>query len=115
MCWLTASSYGVNDLAVECDEADSILLFDDDIADCGCDVLGVFELRKRDSLRALLHRLTHIEQHLADEVGFLFKLFHEDSIGSTVNLPIDVPEIVAGCVLAMLGEFGCEPLKRAAM
>src|SRR5208337_4822110 len=44
------------------------------------------------------------------EVGFFFILLDVEPVGPPKHAPVEVPRIVAGGVLAMLGELDAEPL-----
>ena len=52
---------------------------------------------------------------MTGEVRFFLELLDEDAVAAAVDFPIDVPQVVAGSVLAVLGEFGGEAVIGAAM
>ena len=52
---------------------------------------------------------------MAIEVGLLLELLDVVAIAARVDLPVDGREVVAGDVLAVLGELDAEALERAAM
>ena len=63
----------------------------------------------------ILHALAGIEQQITKQVGFLFKLLQIKPIAFAEHLPIDIAQIVARRVLAMLGKFVREAAVRAAV
>ena len=52
-----------------------------------------------------LHRAGRIEHEVDDELGLLLELLHVVAIGLGVGAPVDVPDLVAGRVLLVLGEL----------
>ncbi len=60
------------------------------------------------ALAAVAHRVAGIEQQVTGEVGFLFVLFDGVAVGAAVTFPVDVPDVVAGDVLAVLDELDGE-------
>ena len=47
-------------------------------------------------------------QQGADQVRLFFELLEVELVGAAENLPVEVPQVVAGCVLAVLGELDGE-------
>ena len=74
---------------------------------------GVFDLG--DALRAELHRPAGVEHQAAAEIGVGLELLDEEPIGPPVSAPVEPPQIVAGHVLAILGELDARPPMRAGM
>ena len=68
-----------------------------------------------DGRLAVGHRCAAIQQDLGAEVGLLFVLLDVEPVGPAQDPPVEVPRIVAGGVLAMLGELDAEPLVGAGM
>ena len=64
---------------------------------------------------AVLHTAGHIDQQLHSHVGFFFELLNVQSVLPRPHLPIDVTQVVAGMVLAMLQELDRLPEVWAAM
>jgi hypothetical protein len=62
-----------------------------------------------------LHAFADIEQQVTDKIRFFFELLEVEAIALPEYFPIDVPEIVATDILAMLGEFIRKSSIRAAM
>src|SRR5262249_60294516 len=63
----------------------------------------------------VLHRLAGIDQEPRDEVRFLLVLLQVEAVGAAVDFPVDVLDVVARGVLAVLGELDGEPVPRAAV
>ena len=64
-------------------------------------------------LEPYAHRLADVEQQPADEVRLLLVLLEVEAAGPAVDLPVDVLDVVAGDVLAVLGELDGEAVVRA--
>ena len=62
---------------------------------------------------AVEHRPAGVEQDVADEVGLLLVLLDGVAFGAAVALPVDVADVVAGDVLAVLHELDGEAAERA--
>ena len=77
--------------------------------------LGVREFRKRRVRPLVLHALARIEQQVQNEIGFDLELLEVEAVGLAEHLPIDVPQVVARRVLAMLGKLVRKALVRAAV
>src|SRR5689334_5693322 len=105
---LTAGSNLIANGVGEGGEADTILLADDEIREGRGETLGVFELRERRVRPAIAHAFADVENQLANEVGLFLELLEIELVGSRVDLPIEIAEVVAGCVFAMLGELDRE-------
>src|SRR5262245_51795699 len=79
-----------------------ILLLLDDMAEGGREELDVFELgvlgRKR-------HGPAGVERERADEVGFVLVELEVGPAAAGKGLPIEVPEVIALDILAVVGEF----------
>ena len=59
------------------------------------------------------HRLAGVKQEVEEEVGFLLVLLEVELVGLGPDLPVHVADVVAGHVLAVLGEFDGEAVIRA--
>ena len=55
-----------------------------------------------------LHRLGRVEEDRRREVGLLFVFLDVEPVAAAVDLPVDVLGVVAGHVLAVLGELDRE-------
>jgi len=64
-------------------------------------------------LRLVAHRLAGIDKQVAGEVRFFFVLLEVVAVGLADDLPVDVAQVVARDVLAVLGELDREAVKRA--
>ena len=64
---------------------------------------------------AIAHRPADVEQQVAVEVGLLLELLDVVAVAARVDLPVERRQIVAGQVLAVLGELDAEALERAAV
>ena len=80
--------------------------------DRGRDTLGVFALGEPRGIAAPVHRPAHVEHDGRAQIRFLFVLLHEPLVGPREHFPVDVPQIVAGLVGAMLRELDGEALAR---
>jgi hypothetical protein len=77
---------------------------------CG-DVARVVELAGVGAL--VRHAAGGVDEEVGLEVGLLLVLLDVIAIGLAVGAPVDVADLVAGVVLAVLGELDGEPLVRA--
>ena len=93
-------------LIVESDEADTIRLVQHQIRQPSGGHAGVVVLGHR--IGTVTHRIANVEQNPANEIRFRFVLLEEEATGAAVHLPIDVLDVVAGNVLAVLGELDRE-------
>ena len=59
--------------------------------------------------------MTGVDQEPTNEISLLFVLLQVISFGPAEDFPIDVLDVVAGRILAVLGEFDCEAVMRTAM
>ena len=57
---------------------------------------------------AVAHGLAGVHQHPEGQVGFFLVLLEVEAAGAAVDLPVEVLEVVAGDVLAVLGELDGE-------
>ena len=61
--------------------------------------------------RAVAHGLAAIEEDVRDVVGFLLVLLDVIAVAAAEHLPVEVPRVVAGDILAVLGELDGKPAK----
>lgn len=67
------------------------------------------------SYRPHLHRFTRINHQPGDQVGFLFVLLEVIPFGPRVDFPVDMADIVAGGVFAVLSELDSEAVAGTAV
>ncbi len=97
----------VADLVVEGNQPGGIALaVDGQIEERRGEVAGVIHFV--DAMGAELHRVAGVEQDRQQAVGFAAKALQIHPLGSGVDVPIDVAEIVAGSVGAIFGELLAE-------
>ena len=64
----------------------------------------------RQPVPAVIHRAAHVEQQRGAEVRFLLVFSNVKAVRTAENAPVDVPDFVAGNVLAVLLELDAEAL-----
>ena len=102
VCWLR----GRHDLAhvrVEGDAADRVLLAQAAGSQAGGDGAGVVVLVQRAA--AVVHRLADVDDEVAAQVGLCLVLLDVKAVGLGPDLPVEVADVVAGGVLAVLHEL----------
>ena len=110
MSGLRARRQRIHDAIAESDEPDAVALPVHQIAERRREAGGVVELR--DAARGVCHRSADVDEQLAVKVGFLFELLDVVAVAPRVDLPVHRGEVVAGDVLAVLGELDAEALER---
>ena len=91
---------------VEDVQRDGVALMQNHIRETRRDHLRVVELRV--FARAVLHRLAAIQQDVRDVVRLLLVLLDVVAVRAPEHLPVEMPQIVAVGVFAMLGELNGE-------
>ena len=99
-------------LLVEGDQADRVLLVDHQVAEGRRQADAVLELRQLLAV-SVAHRAGEVHHQIAGQVGLGLELLDVEPVGLGVNVPVDVGDVVAGRVLAVLGKLDREPLERA--
>ena len=94
------------------DQADRVLLMDHQVAERRRQADGVLELGQLLPV-GVGHRRAQVHDQVAGDVGLGLELLEVILVGLGVDVPVEVLEIVAGDVLAVLGELDGEALKRA--
>ena len=61
------------------------------------------------------HGRTLVNEQLAAEVGLLLKLFDVETIGATVEMPVDVTGAFARVILTVVGELDREAMEGTAV
>ncbi len=101
------------DLVIEGDETDGIALLMEEVGEGGGEGGGVAGLVVVEG--AVLHGAGTIEEQVAAEVGFVLELLDVMAVGPGEDPPVEMARVIAGCVLAILGELDGEAVVRAAM
>ena len=91
--------------------ADSVEIFQTDIAQRRRDLLGVVELRRV----AFGHGAAGVDQQIDIHLLFGGEDFHQQAIEPPVNVPIDVAQIVAVLVAPVVGKFQAKAFARRRM
>ena len=104
----TADGVGVGD------EADRVSLPRHQVRERSGEQPRVLELRQPRGPR-VVHRRARIERDLAQQIRRLAELLRVEPIGPREQLPVDVLEIVAGTIVAVLAELRAVAVERAAM
>ena len=107
--------HGASDAIVEADQADGVALSQQQQRDRRGEPLGVFEFRQSVGRAAPGHRAADVEHDGRAEVGFFLVLADDPAVGARGDLPVDVAEVVAGLVRAVVGELDGESLSGRAM
>ena len=63
----------------------------------------------------IAHALADIQHQLADQVRLVVVLLHVELVGAAEHFPVDVSQVVARRVLAVLGKLDREAVKGAAV
>src|SRR5262249_40290752 len=108
----------------EDDEADAVALLDGDVGECRGKGGGMVELAPvgaavdaglasdtgglGEGSRAEGHGARRINEDKQVEVGLLLVLLQVELVGAAVDLPVEVADVVAGDVGAVLGELDAE-------
>ena len=99
-------------LLVERDQADRVLLVDHQVAERRRQADAVLELGQLLAV-SVAHRPRQVHHQVAGQVGLGLELLDVEAVGLGVDVPVDVRDVVAGGVLAVLGELDRETLERA--
>jgi hypothetical protein len=102
-------------LRIEGGEADGVLLLEDEPGDGGGEALGVLGFGHRGGGALIGHALAGIDDEMAEEVGLVFVLLQVELVGAAEDFPVEVAQVVAGRVFAVLRELDGETVPRAAM
>jgi len=118
-----ASDGGADSVGVD-DQAHAVALLERDVAEGGGEGGGVVELGPvaaavgafgdagaggvGEGARAEVHGAGGVDEDEQVEVGFLLVLFELEFVGAAEDFPVEVTEVVAGDVLAVLGELDAE-------
>ena len=98
---------------VEGDAADRVLLAQQQVGQAGGDGAAVVVLVQRPA--AVVHRLADVDDQGAAQVGLFLELLDVEAVGLGPDLPVEVADVVAGGVLAVLHELDRVAEERAAV
>jgi len=101
------------DLVIEGDKPDGIALLMEEVGEGGGEGGGVAGLVVVEG--AVLHGTGTIEEQVAAEVGLVLELLDVMAVGPGEDPPVEMARVIAGGVLAILGEFDGEAVIGAAM
>ncbi len=110
---LAAGRQPVAPVRVEDVESDAVALIDDEIRQGRRQRFREFELVR--ILVAVEHRVARVHHQMGGEVRFLLVLLDGVAIGTSVAFPVDMANIIARHILAMLDEFDREAAIRTFM
>src|SRR5262249_12196831 len=108
MSWLAGGSQELPHFRVKGCQADAVGLLHDEVAEGRG--RGAGQIVLRDLAGPVAHRFAGLDQKPADEVGFELVLLEVEAFGAAVDLPVDVADVIAGDVFAMLSELDREPV-----
>src|SRR5262245_3248040 len=74
---------------------------------------AVFELR--DAARAKIHRAAGIKNEAAAEIGVGLEFLDIEAVGAAIRPPVEPPQVVAGNIFAIFGEFDTGAAVRTGM
>src|SRR5262249_14177371 len=94
-------------------QADGVSLLGHEIRERRGDDLAIAKLR--DALLRKRHRRARVEREHHREVRRLAKLSGVESVAPREELPVEILEIVAGAVRAVLAEFGAVAMERTSV
>ncbi len=100
------------DLGVEGGQAHRVLLPRHQVGEDRRQVRAVLELGEL-AVVAVAHRAAGVQQDLDPHVGLFLVLLDVEALGAGEHLVVEVAGVVAGGVLAVLGELDAEALVRA--
>ncbi len=81
---------------------DAVKVAKPDVGHGGSDALGIERLGRF----AVLHRLRHVEQDADAQFFFFEEEFQKEFLQAGVHVPVDVPQVIADDVVAVIGELG---------
>ena len=91
------------DVLVEADQADRVLLPQEQVRQAGGDRAAVLVLGE--GAAAVAHRLADVHDQRRPQVGLGLELLDVKAVGLAPDLPVEVAEVVAADVLAVLDEL----------
>ena len=90
-------------------QADAVQARDADEGERGSDATGELEfVRLPES-----HRTARVDQHMQGQLRLGTKQTHEQLPHPAVNVPVHVPQVVAGAVVPVVGELDAEAFSAA--
>ncbi len=76
---------------------------------------GAFQLRAPGGCAPIVHRGAGIANNVEADIGLLHVTLDTQPVAARVEPPIQVTQIVAGLVIAVVAELDAKPVKRAVM
>ena len=117
-----ARRHGVTHRVVDEHDADGVALPEQEERERSTDALRVRELGQACAAPASpggcarpVHRPARVEDERGAQVGFFLELFDDPAIGPCRDPPVEVAQVVAGLIGAVLGEFRRESAARRAV
>ena len=110
---LAARRQDLAHVLVEGDDANGVLLPQQQIAQAGRDGATIIVLVQRST--AVVHRLADVHHQVATQIGLGLELFDIEAIRFGPYLPVEVANVVAGGVFPVLYEFDRMAEERAAV
>src|SRR4051812_29411193 len=105
--------YLLHDRFRDAGQADRVALLASQVAKRRNEPAGIIELR--DAPRAEIHRAARIQDETAAEIGIGLEFLDVKAIGAAIGPPIKPPQVIAGDVFAIFGEFDARTSVRAGM
>ena len=99
--------------AVKRGQANAVLLLQDQIRQRSRNALRVLQLTQRRLGSPIAHALAGVQDEIADKIGLLLVLLQVILVGFSEDLPINLAQIIAGHVFAVLCELDRESVIRA--
>ena len=102
MIWLRLLREGtrMRTLSSKLTQSHGVLLPENQVGETGGHRAGILVLAQRSV--AVLHAVGHIDHQRAPHICIFFELFDYQPVGPCPHFPIDVPQIIATNVFAML-------------
>jgi hypothetical protein len=102
---------GADDAVGEARESNGVALLHGKVAQRAGDLAGVLDLC--DAGRAEAHRAAGVDDEATAQVRVGLELFHIVAVRTAEGPPVEPAQVIAGDILAVLGEFDARPAMRA--
>jgi len=103
------------DLRIEYHQSGGIALAHHEICEARGYAASIFELAHPVRIGLVSHRCGSVQQDVAGEVRLLFELLHIVAVALAEDFPVDVLDVVAGRILAVLGELHGKSAERTSV